>query len=104
MALAFGASVYDGKRCKIFTASCLDNDAAADLTTTFAANGMTAFQGTAIPLEAAIVATTSSDQTVDWALTALSNTGFTLRKLTAAGAGAAVTVRVTLRVPKGIAG
>jgi len=103
MALAFGTSVLDGRRTKVCTVTCLDNDAAADLAVAFLANGMTDMQGAAVPLAYGWTLTTSTDFALLFAITAVAATGFTIRKLTAAGAGGAVTVRCWFRNHRGIA-
>jgi len=93
MALAFGAWVRNGNYTKVFTATALDNDAAANLVVAFTPN-----LG-AVPIDASIIQTASAAGNVpaDWAITAMAATGCTIRKLTAPGAGNAHTIQVTVR-------
>ena len=107
MALAFGATIYNGVRCKIFTITCLDNDAAADLAVAFNGAGGRPTALPAAPLEASYHVEASTDFDLQFMLTGLGaggGAGLTIRKLTAAGAGGNVTVRVFVRIPRGIAG
>ena len=103
MAILFGTAIYDGRRCKIFTITMNDNDGAGDFAVTFTANNMTAFQGAAPGIERHIVCTASVADTA-WmcAITACTDTVCTFRKVLAAGAANAKTMRVTLRFPRGI--
>jgi hypothetical protein len=100
MALVFGASILDGVHTKVCTITCLDNDAAADLAVVFLANGMTNFQAVpGAPIDYYWTKTAAAaDNATDYMISAVATTGFTIRKLTAAGAGAAITIRVVLRV------
>jgi len=103
MALAFGAVIYNGVRCKIFTFTCLDGDPPADLAIGLVANGMTDLP--AAPVEVQLTQTGGADTGIQFAVTAIAATGITVRKILDPGAGAvACTIRVTLRVPRGIAG
>ena len=103
MALAFGAIILNGVRCKIFTVTFLDGDPPADLAVGLVASGMTDLP--AAPTEIQLTQTGGADTGVQLAVTAIAATGITVRKILDPGVGAvACTVRVTLRVPRGIAG
>ena len=111
MALAFGTTIYDGARCKIFTITYLDNDAPANLDVTFdgLAGRPTPFSGNPV----------FEGEEIHWVVTAsaadvVGTIGFTrpgagvyrIRKLTPVGGmGAnAKTFRICVRMPRGIAG
>ena len=106
MACAFGTFIYDGRRCKIFTvAEAAASAAANSLTTTFAANGMTDFQGALVPNEIQITKINAvTDENISVAILAagLTAAGFVFRKLTAGANADLVTWQVTLRVVRGI--
>lgn len=96
MALAFGAIVLDGARTKIFTVTSLDNDAAADLAVDFTTNGMADLP--VAPIEYFFCTTTSPDTAnSSFAITAVSTTALTVRKLTAGGGANPITIRVVAR-------
>ena len=104
LALTGTPATFDGRRCKIVEVTDVDNAAANQLAVTFAAAGMTDFQGNAIPTEIGVVCTASAaDVAIAVAIIAVSAAGFTIRKLTAGGAANAKVWRVTLRNPRGIA-
>ena len=104
MALAFGTTIYNGVRCKIFTITCLANDVAADLAVAFDGAGgrPTALPGA--PLEASYhFEAVAADEDMQFAITAIAAGGITIRKLTAGAGATATTVRVVVRIPRGIA-
>ena len=111
MALAFGATIYDGVRCKIFTVTYLDNDAPANLDVLFDGlagrptpfGGITAIEGA----EVSHVCTASAADTVGSIGITWPGAGvYRIRKLTPVGSmGAnAKTFRICVRIPRGIAG
>ncbi len=109
MALAFGATVHDGRYTKIFTVTALDNDVMADFPVVFDGAGgrPTAFNAadlrpTGAPLYAVpyrVDTGVGGQQGAggEFGTHTLTAAGVTVRKLTASGAGAnIVTVRVVV--------
>ena len=103
MALAFGTPILDGRRTKVFTITCLDNDAAANLDILYTGNGMTALQSGNAIAYGWVIAASAADVAVDFAITTASNTNLIIRKLTAGGGANAKTVRIWVTIPRGIA-
>lgn len=108
MPLAFGTTISDGPYLKVFTVTCLDNDAAADLAVAFdgAAGRPTAFAQDVLrpgvaPLRVGVVridtgAAGQQGAGSEFSYHTATAAGLTVRKLTASGAGAnTVTVQVT---------
>ena len=105
MAVAFEIAVYDGRRCKIFRLlEAAANAAVGDFTTTFAANGMTDFQGAGVPLEGDFfMRASAANENVQAILSAISATGFTFRKISVGANATAIEWQVCIRIPRGIA-
>ena len=105
MAVAFGAIVYDGRRCKIFRLVEADSSAAANtFTSTFAANGMTDFQGAVVPVEGDFfMRASAANENVQGVLLTKTATGFSFRKQTVGAGATAITWQICLRIPRGIA-
>jgi len=103
MALAFGTSILDGRRTKICTVTCLEDDPAANLAVVYASNGMTNFQGGDGPDAYGYTILAGPDEEIAFAITAAPYTGFTIRKLTAGAHAVAMTLLVWLRRYRGIA-
>jgi hypothetical protein len=105
MPVGFGATTFDGTLLKQFTVTALDNDAAIDLVVAF--DGVA---GRPNPVPAVLVSpaanplihagivrsSAAASAASEWGIHTITRTGCTVRKLTAAGAGAAEVVTVTV--------
>jgi len=103
MALAVGTTVVSGTYTKVVTVTCNDNDVAADISPTWTGAGPGGYAQAVnlqdTPVSVSLVRTTSPDTAnSEFAVTAMSTTGFTLRKLSAGGGANAITLRLTFRV------
>jgi hypothetical protein len=93
---ATATSVYFRNQTHICTVACLDNDAPSSQAFTFAGAGMGDM--TRDPREVELTKVGSgADVETGFMVTAMSRTGFTLRKLTAGGAGGLVTLRLRFK-------
>ena len=105
MAMAVGTTIggMDGTQTKVVTITATDNiDATTTISPTWTGAGPGGYAHTlnlqSTPLSVTIQRTDSVDSAASqFAVTAMSTTGFTLRKLTQGGGANALTLRLTFR-------
>ena len=104
MAIAYKSTTLDGLRCKIVNFDADSSDAhTTALTRTFAADSISDLPANPTEYQL-LVASRSNEVAQAFSITAISSTGYTIRKNTpAVGGGGAMVLTLVARCPRGVA-